>query len=321
MTKLIAEFCQNHNGSFETLKRMIYAAAESGATHGKMQTIFADTVSFRPQFEEGLVVDGIVKSIKRPFKEEYERLKALEISDNQTLEFINICKQSGLIPMTTCFVRRDVNHLKDLGFKSIKIASYDCASFPLIKEISNKFDEIIISTGATFDEEIIHTARILKETDFSFLHCVTIYPTPLEKMNLARMSWLRKYTASVGFSDHSSITDTGNIASLAALTLGAEIIERHFTILPRTDTRDGPVSIDAEMLMELKDFSSLSQNDKYDFMDKKYPEWKVSIGQETRDLSHSELLNRDYYRGRFASPRVKLNSPQTMIYNWEETPL
>ena len=66
MARIIAEFCQNHNGDFDLLKKMIEEAAKAGATHGKMQTIFADTVTYRPQFEEGLIQNGIIKSIKRP---------------------------------------------------------------------------------------------------------------------------------------------------------------------------------------------------------------------------------------------------------------
>ena len=79
MTEIIAEFCQNHNGSMELLARMIKQAASAGATHGKMQTIMANTISYRPQFEEGLVVNDAVRAIKRPYAQEYDRLKSLEI--------------------------------------------------------------------------------------------------------------------------------------------------------------------------------------------------------------------------------------------------
>ena len=143
MAKLIAEFCQNHNGDFDLLKKMIEASASAGATHGKMQTIFADTVAFRPQFEEGLTKNGVVKSIKRPYLDEYKRLKNLEISSSNTEKFVQICKENDLIPMTTCFVREHVNYLAELGFDSIKVASYDCASFPMLGEMSKKFDEIL----------------------------------------------------------------------------------------------------------------------------------------------------------------------------------
>jgi N,N'-diacetyllegionaminate synthase len=321
MTKIIAEFCQNHNGSFDLLKKMVIAAADAGATHGKMQTIFSNTIAFRPQFESGLVQNGEVKSIKRAYLDEYERLKGLEITSSDTEKFIKICNENGLIPMTTCFVRAHVNHLYELGFSSIKVASYDCASFPLLRDLSGKFDEIIVSTGATYDGEVVHAAEILKNTNFSMLHCVTLYPTPLENMHMARMEWLRTLSPSVGYSDHSLVSDTGLLASKAALALGADIIERHFTLLPSGDTRDGPVSINKSQLAELVYFSKLDSDEKLSIMDIEYPNWKMVIGQKTRDLSNDELLNRDYYRGRFASPRSQSKTSERMIFNWEETPL
>jgi len=300
---------------------MVEAAAIAGATHGKMQTIYADTVTYRPQFEEGLVQNGETKVIKRPYKEEVKRLADLEISEEETVNFIKICNENGLIPMTTCFVREHVNHLAELGFSSIKVASYDCASFPLLKELSKKFDEIIVSTGATYDDEVIHAAEILKDTNFSMLHCVTLYPTPLEQMHMARMEWLRTLSPSVGYSDHSLVSDTGLLASKAALALGADIIERHFTLLPPSETRDGPVSINKTQLQELSNFSKLCLDDRLSKMDIDYPNWRIVIGQKNRTLTNEELLNRDYYRGRFASPRKETTSGGRMIYNWEETPL
>jgi N,N'-diacetyllegionaminate synthase len=321
MAKLIAEFCQNHNGNFDLLKKMAEAAAEAGATHGKMQTIFADTIAFRPQFEEGLIKNGEVKSIKRPYLDEYKRLKDLEISSSNTEKFVQICNDNGLVPMTTCFVREHVSHLAELGFHSIKVASYDCASFPLLEEISKKFDEIIVSTGATYDDEVIYAAKVLKDTDFSMLHCVTLYPTPLEQMHMARMEWLRTLTPNVGYSDHSLVSDTGLLASKAALTLGADIIERHFSLLLPSETRDGPVSINKEELQDLSNFSKLSLSDRLSKMDEDHPNWRIVIGQKNRKLTNEELLNRDYYRGRFASLRKETTSGERMIYNWEGTPL
>jgi N,N'-diacetyllegionaminate synthase len=191
----------------------------------------------------------------------------------------------------------------------------------LLKELSKKFDEIIVSTGATHDDEVIHAAEILKGTNFSMLHCVTLYPTPLEQMHMARMEWLRTLSPSVGYSDHSLVSDTGLLASKAALALGADIIERHFTLLLASETRDGPVSINKSELKELSNFSKLSGDDKLLKMDEEFPNWRMVIGQKHRKLSDGELLNRDYYRGRFASPREETRMGDRMIYNWEDVPL
>lgn len=322
MTQLIAEFCQNHNGNMDLLARMVEAAAKAGATHGKMQTIFADTLTYRPQFEEGLVVDGRIRSIRRPFAAEYQRLKGLEVSQENTLKFVDLCCQNGLVPMTTCFVRAHANDIVQAGFRSVKIASYDCASFPMLRELRNLFDEIVVSTGATFDDEVIHAASILKGKKYAFLHCVTIYPTPLDQMHLLRIQWLRTLAPAVGFSDHSLVAKDGLLASKAALALGASIIERHFTILGPTETRDGPVSISPKHMAELAAFATLEPSERLRYMDSKHPGWmKVLYGQERRDLTDEELLNRDYYRGRFASPRIESRQGTRMIFNWEETPV
>ncbi len=321
MISLIAEFCQNHNGNFEILARMVEAAARAGATHGKMQTVVADTITYRPQFEEGLSQDGVTKAIKRPYRAEYERLKGLEISESDTRKFVRLCRDNGLVPMTTCFARAHVQAIAEAGFRTVKVASYDCGSFPMLRELANRFDEIVVSTGATFDDEVHYAASILAGRDFAFLHCVTIYPTPLDQMHLARMEWLRNFTSRVGFSDHSLTSRDGLIASKAALALGADIVERHFTILPPDRTRDGPVSITAAQMAELAAFSRLPREERVARMDAEHSGWRATIGKGTRRLSEQELLNRDYYRGRFASPRPESQNGTRMIFNWEETPL
>ena len=318
MTKIIAEFCQNHNGDFEILKKMIEKAASAGASYGKMQTIFTNNLSFRPQFEAGLIINDKIYSIKRPYKNEYDRLKKLEINQKQMANFVNICKEHDLIPLTTCFARSNAKMIKDVGFKEIKVASYDCSSFTMIRELKELFENLIISTGATFDSEIELTSKILENYNYSLLHCVTIYPTPMERLNLARMNFLRKFTKTVGFSDHSLVSRDKLIASKIAIMLGADVIERHFTILPEDETRDGPVSINPHQLKELSDFSKMSKNDQKESVEIEFPKWKKTIGIEKRDLSDEEMLNRDYYKGRFASPRKQSNNGSIMIYNWEE---
>jgi len=321
MTQIIAEFCQNHNGNMDLLARMVEAAAKSGATHGKMQTILADNIAYRPQFEEGLVVEGETKSIKRPYAAEYERIKGLEVSQEDTLKFVDLCLQNGLVPMTTCFARAHAGDISQAGFKSVKVASYDCASFPMLRELAILFEEIVVSTGATFDDEVLQAASILKDKPFAFLHCVTLYPTPLEQMHLQRMQWLRSLAPRVGFSDHSLVARDGLIAAKAALTVGADIIERHFTILGPTESRDGPVSITPQHLAELASFAALDPIERIQHMDADHPGWKVMLGQQRRMLSDQELLNRDYYRGRFASPRPESKLGTRMIFNWEEIPI
>ncbi len=312
---LIAEFCQNHNGDFDTLHRMVDAAAEGGATHGKIQTIFADDVSFRPEFEEGEVAsDGRVLTIKRPFQAEMNRLRPLELNYEEHRKFGDACKAAGLKPMTTAFNLAVIPFIRELGWKTVKVASYDCGSLPLIGALADNFDDVMISTGASYDQEIEAAAALLngRKQRFSFLHCVTIYPTPLDQMNLARMEYLRRFTPSVGLSDHSLVSRDGVKAALAAIHLGAAVIERHFTILPPEASRDGKVSITREHLREIREFAALGKDEQAQYLKEHVPEFISMIGHAQRALSQDELLNRAYYRGRFSN---KVGGRQ--IFNWE----
>ncbi len=316
MTKIIAEFCQNHLGDRKILSDMIWACAEAGAHYAKIQSMQSSELTFREKFEEGIIEDGIVKAIKRPYKPEFERLKKLDLSEEDHIFFIEECKKAGIEPLTTVFTRAEIRFLKKMDFKEIKVASYDCGSFKMIEELKEIFEHLIISTGATYDWEIEKTAEILKDHKFTFLHCITIYPTPLDKLNLKRMDFLRKFTPSVGFSDHTLTERDGLKASIVAIFRGADFIERHFTILDKDKTKDGPVSINPKQLKELVEFTKISEEDLKKYIDKNIPEAKGMLGEEKRDLSHEELLMRDYYRGRFAS-KIK----DKVIYNWEEIPL
>ena len=154
MTKIIAELCQNHNGDVNILKDMIWSAADSGATHAKMQTIFSEDLTFRERFENGITTDGVLTSIKRPYSLEHERLSKLEIGFDMHTLFIDECSAAGIIPLTTVFSRSRLESIINLGFKEIKIASYDCASFPLINDLKNKFNHIYVSTGATHVNDV-----------------------------------------------------------------------------------------------------------------------------------------------------------------------
>ena len=312
--KFIAEFCQNHNGDRKVLQEMIQQAAAAGATYGKIQTIFATDLARRDRFENGIEHNGKTLSIKRPYQIEYDRLKKLELTFDDQLWFIEECKRFGLIPLTTCFTRGHVDRLAKMGWREIKVASYDCASTPLIEELSNKFDHLIISTGATYDAEIANTAKVLNNTQkaFTFLHCVTLYPTPLNVMNLSRMKYLSQYTSSIGFSNHANSLKDGVKADLCAIYLGADYVERHFTVLDADKTRDGVVSIGSSQLLEIVKFSKLTKSDQKAYIDENIPEFALMIGHETRELTDEELLNRDYYRGRFTT-----HTGDNTIENWD----
>lgn len=314
---LIAECCQNHQGKRELLKRMVHAAAENGADYVKLQTIRSREVTHRPRFDEGETdADGTPRAIKRPYKPEVERLAGLDLSLDDEAWFIDECRTAGVASVTTVFTRDAVREVKDLGYDAVKIASYDCASFPLLRDVRRWWSTLFVSTGATYDSEIEQAAAILDGTHYTFLHCVTIYPTPLDQLHLRRMAWLRRFTPRVGFSDHTKPETDRLWATQLALACGADCVERHFTVLGPADTKDGPVSVTPAMLRELRQFADRPRQERMEIAKREIPNWQSAIGNTHRELSPAELRNRDYYRGRFASKRGSVD-----IYNWEDVDL
>ncbi len=320
MTKLIAEVCQNHLGSRELLGRMIAEAAGAGAGYVKMQSIFSEDLTDRARFEEGETnADGTPKAIKRPSAAEKARLQKLNLTEDDHRFFIQECVKHGVVPFTTIFARSRIPEIAALPWpeRIIKVASYDCASEPLLRELCERFDHLIISTGASYDEEIAKAAEIVKNAGkkLTFLHCVTSYPNSLSTCHLARMQWLRQFTPSVGWSDHTLVERDKLKAAKAAIVLGAEWIERHFTILEKDETKDGPVSIRPPQIRELAEFDALPPTERERIAHAEVPDWNEILGDEHRQMTPVELLNRDYYRGRFASKK-----DGEWVYNWEEKP-
>ena len=317
MTKIIAELSQNHNGDIKVLEDMVHAAAESGADFAKIQSIHSSDLAYRERFEHGLIEGGKIKVIKRPYKAELERLKKLDLDESFYGQFVEFCKKYNIQPMCTAFTYRSLDLLEKYDFKNIKVASFDCASHELIKKICmNKvFENIYVSTGATFNREVKKTAEILKnsEKNYALLHCVSIYPTPIDNAHLYRMNYLRRFSNIVGYSDHSNPELYGNIIPATAIYVGAQVIEKHFTIIDKKKTKDGVVSVNQNQLKELVNLKNMSRLDLKKYIDENIKDYRTLLGLDNRDLSDEELLNRDYYQGRFVTKKE-----QKHIFNWEK---
>ena len=311
---LIAECCQNHSGDREVLARMVDEAAAAGADLVKLQAIRSTDLVFRERFEPDAVdEDGHRAAILRPYEQERARLAGLDLDEDDERFFVERCAAAGVQPMITLFTRFVADHYRELGFTWAKIASYDCRSVPLLREAAAAFDDVVVSTGASFDDEVDRAVGVFVEGQLSLLHAVTIYPTGLEDLHLARMRWLRHRCSSVGFSDHTAPAVTGLRASKLALALGADVVERHFTVLPPDATRDGPVSVDPAGLAELRRFADLRPEERMVAIEEEWSDWQVGLGEQQRRLTEAELANRDYYSGRFAA-RVD----GRIVDNWVE---
>lgn len=310
MIKIIAEFCQNHLGSRDLLQEMIRVSKISGATYAKIQGLYSHELTERAEFENPR---GI---IFRPFRDELNRLSKLDLSPEEEKWFVSECFKNSIIPMITVFSHYGVERALKAGFKHIKIASYDCSSIPLISKVLKFASEVVISTGATDWQDICKTADYLfrnkaDNQDITFLHATTIYPTPLNKVSLTKMTLLGMFGFNIGYSDHTNLIETGLCASKTAITLGAKFIERHFTVLDPSMTKDGPISITGKEVSELVNFSKLTKIEQ--FTEISSYELEKILHLESLNPSDLEMINRSYYRGRVASTidGIRFNS-------WEE---
>lgn len=275
--RIIAELCQNHGGSRESLEQMIQAAAES-CDIVKIQTILADSLTKREEYED-----------YRPYEGEYERLKGLELSEEDEKFFIDKCREYNVEPMTTVFSKNQIERFNRLGYKKLKISGYAMHTFDYglaLKDIN--FDEFFFSTSSMTLDEIAQTVDNLKEMGikFTMLQCTCIYPTTLEKALLQNIPFYKKYFElnTIGFSDHSNPHEDGLLIPKLAIFQGIDVLERHFTIFDKDETRDGKVSITPKMAKELKEFFQMNEAQKYNNLN---------------TFNDTQCFNHAYYRNRF----------------------
>ncbi len=204
--KIIAEIASSHNGDLGLAKAMIKTAAEVGVDYVKFQSWQAKNVKDSD-----------------PDKKRYQKL---ELSDEAHVELIKECKKYGVQFLTSIFNRGRIPFLKKIGIDIIKIPSIYCRSEKMLKACRDNFKTIILSTGMSTPEEVKRASQILKGRDFALLHCVSLYPLAKEKVNLRRMLWLKSLAPRWGLSDHYQ----GAEAAKIAIAMGADFIEKHFTL-------------------------------------------------------------------------------------------
>ena len=313
--KMIAEICQNHNGDPGLIKELVCAAKESGATYAKMQTIHSNQLTHRTRFDNGIFEGSKIRCIKRPYQDELKRLSSLDLTDKSIEVFLESCKDNKIEPMTTIFTRDIIKKTFKQGFKNIKLASFDCISNIMAEEIL-EYDPslLIVSTGCSYKREIESMVKVLKNSKkYALLHCISIYPTPLNEAHLSRLDYLKSLVNSVGLSDHSNYETEGLSILKWSVCKGIDYVERHFTILDKKETKDGVVSLNPEQMREAVRICKWEDADKASFEDKNKDLIPTIIGNSNRELSDVELLNRDYYQGRFASKSLS----NELIFNWD----
>ena len=275
--KIISELCQNHNGDMEILEAMIKSASKHSSIL-KIQTIKADTLTNRSEYENF-----------RPFEGEYNRLKGLELSKEDEKFFIEKCKEYNVESMTTIFTPKHAEYFNDLGYTNLKLSGYSIPAFDYGNKLKDfNFKKLYFSASSLTLDEISLTIKNLRELniDFCLLGCTCVYPTPLEKANLQNIPFYKFYfnLDEIGYSDHSNPYEDNLLTTKLAIFQGVDVIERHFTVLEKDDTRDGKVSVTADMLSELKRFSKLHKYAQYNELNK---------------FNKQQEFNHKYYRGRF----------------------
>ncbi|MCC6278374.1 MAG: N-acetylneuraminate synthase family protein [Oligoflexia bacterium] len=234
-TQIIADVSSNHMGDMNIARAMIDVAAQVGVNWVKFQSWTAD--SLRKDFPE--------------YDATLARHKKSQLSDQDHHALIEHCKKAGVGFLTTCFDLNRMDFLAELGLEMIKVASPDCGSVKLLEGLMKRFKRIIVSTGMTPETEVKKAIDVTRGHDVVFLHCVSLYPTPLDQVNMKRMDWLRSLGVRVGFSDHSHGTEAGKMA----IARGAEILEKHYTFSRNLPGKDQSVSMQPEDFKDLVDFA------------------------------------------------------------------
>lgn len=234
---IIAEAGVNHNGCIETAKKLIDVAVDAKVDYVKFQTFKAEKLVASNAPLARYQKSNIGKSQSN----QNNMLKALELSHDDHIELIRYCKERGIKFFSTAFDPEGIDYLNSLGFELFKIPSGEITNYPYLKKIASYGKPTILSTGMSTMFEIKQALNVLtsgiSKKDITVLHCNTEYPTPMEDVNLKAMLNIQKtFDIDIGYSDHTM----GIEIPIAAVALGAKIIEKHFTLdrnLPGPDHR------------------------------------------------------------------------------------
>ena len=248
-TLIIAEAGVNHNGSIDLAKKLVDVASEARVDYVKFQTFKAKNIvspfAKKAEYQS--------KNTKNENNSQFDMLKKLELSDSDHKELISYCESKAVKFLSTAFDLESTDYLDSLGIDFFKIPSGEITNYPYLKLIAQKKKPIILSTGMANMLEIKDALKILlkfgvKKSEITVLHCNTEYPTPMNDVNLKAMLTIgHQFGVKIGYSDHT----LGIEVPIAAVALGATVIEKHFTLdrtLPGPDHR---ASLEPEELKQM----------------------------------------------------------------------
>jgi N,N'-diacetyllegionaminate synthase len=248
-TIIIAEAGVNHNGSIELAKKLIDAAAEAGVDYVKFQTFKAEKLVSKSAPKAAYQANNTGDNSTGQF----EMLKKLELDENTHLQLIDYCGKKNIKFLSTAFDNDSIDLLKKLGMKLFKIPSGEITNLPYLIKIAEVAQEVVISTGMCNYEEITQALDVFFKKGFdkrniTILHCNTEYPTPMGDVNLRAMLEIAKATGiKTGYSDHT----LGIEVPIAAVAMGAVMIEKHFTLNREMEGPDHKASLEPSDLVSM----------------------------------------------------------------------
>lgn len=284
---IIAEAGVNHNGDITQAKKLIDAAAEAGSDYVKFQTFKASKLvtkaAERADYQNSNTGDS---------DSQFEMLRKLELSEDAHLELISYCESKSIKFLSTGFDLDSLEFLNNIGINLFKIPSGEITNLPYLRKIASFNKPVIMSTGMASITEVQEAFEVLiqgglTKNGISIVHCNTEYPTPMEDVNLKAMNDIgKRMDVEIGYSDHT----LGIEVPIAAVALGATVIEKHFTLdrtLPGPDHR---ASLEPD---ELKAMVIAIRNIE-----------KAISGSGTKEPSPSEIKNKTVARKSIVATRA-----------------
>jgi len=242
-TLIIAEAGINHNGSLKIARKLIYSAAKCGADYIKFQTFKTDNLVLQNAKKA-----PYQKKNSKDTANQYKLLKSTELKKSDFISLKKCCKKVGIKFLSSPFDIESLNFLKNFDLDFIKIPSGEITNLPFLERVGKLNRKVLLSTGMSTIHEIQRSINILVKNgtakkNISLLQCNTAYPSPFVDANLKVINkFQKKFQLNIGYSDHT----LGIEASIAAVALGAKIIEKHFTINKKLVGPDHKASLDPD---------------------------------------------------------------------------
>lgn len=246
---IIAEAGVNHNGDITLAKKLIDAAADAGVDYVKFQTFNSKKLVSKSAQK----ADYQKQNTKDEVESQLKMLQKLELSKNDHLLLIDYCKVKNIKFLSTAFDLDSIDFLEELKIDLWKVPSGEITNLPYLRKLGGLGKPVIISTGMAEMSEIEDAINVVTSSgtdikDITVLHCNTEYPTPMQDVNLTAMNTIKDvFNVPIGYSDHT----LGIEVPIAAVALGATVIEKHFTLDNSMDGPDHKASLEPRELKKM----------------------------------------------------------------------